>query len=280
VIDTLWLVVRALGFVLVPLAAGTALFTTLCARNLPQEARAVLGGLTRLGARLALAVVLAQGLLEPAHLAGEWAGIGDPGLLHLAFLSAGGLTFWLRAAGLIILAAAASPAAALPGALIALASFLIQGHALVGPYRLALLPLLALHVFVASFWFGAVAALTSLHRHVPQSVLVAAGTFSRLALRLVPVLALAGLLIAYVLLPGVSALARPYGLLLCAKVLVFAALMVLAARNRLRWLPGIARGDAGSGAAFGRALLAEYVLLAGVLVVTAVMSGAFSPGPG
>src|SRR5207248_8987362 len=60
---------------------------------------------------------------------------------------------------------------------------------------------------------------------------------------LVPLIPLAGAGIAAVLLPDFAALLAPYGLLLGAKLLLFAALMGLAALNRLRLTPALARGE-------------------------------------
>src|SRR5205823_4919182 len=82
---------------------------------------------------------------------------------------------------------------------------------------------------------------------------------------------------AAVLLPDFAALLAPYGLLLGAKLMLFAALMGLAALNRLRLTPALARGEPGALPRLRGSLAAEYVLICAVLTVTAVLTGFFSP---
>jgi putative copper export protein len=90
------------------------------------------------------------------------------------------------------------------------------------------------------------------------------------------VILLAGIVMAVLLLPNVSALSEPYGELLIAKVVGFAVLMGLAAANKWRLGPALAHGPV-SGLWFRRSVAAEYVLIAAVLAITAVMTSFFSP---
>jgi copper resistance protein D len=87
----------------------------------------------------------------------------------------------------------------------------------------------------------------------------------------------AGLAMALLLLPAVSSLAEPYGLLLLAKIAVFALLMALAALNKWRLGPAVAAGSVRGRAAFRLSLAAEWWLIAAVLGITDVMTGFFSP---
>ena len=93
-----------------------------------------------------------------------------------------------------------------------------------------------------------------------------------------PLLALAGVLLALTLLPDLAALRRPYGLLLCSKVALFAVLLTLAGFNRLRVTPALVRGESSAPVRLRGTLTAEYLLLALVLIVTATMTGFYSPG--
>jgi putative copper export protein len=93
----------------------------------------------------------------------------------------------------------------------------------------------------------------------------------------VPLLALAGVTLACALLPELAALRRPYGMLLCVKALLFAALLALAALNRQRLTPALARGEAWALPVLRRSLSAEYLLLGMALIATAALSGFFSP---
>jgi len=189
---------------------------------------------------------------------------------------------WLRFTGLGTLALAlwrAHPGLALPAALVALGSFLVSGHTLVDAHRVLLLPLLAVHVGVAAFWFGALGCLRRLA--YPQTALVYAAVlrrFSARALWLVPLLALAGVLMAATLLPDWAALRRPYGLLLLSKAALFVVLLGLAGLNRLRIVPALSRGEPGAATALRVTVSAEYLLVMVVIAITALMTGAFSPG--
>jgi hypothetical protein len=74
--------------------------------------------------------------------------------------------------------------------------------------------------------------------------------FSATATWLVPVILLAGVTMAVVLLPNVAALREPYGELLIGKVVGFALLMGLAAANKWRLGSGVIRGTVQTGGGF------------------------------
>jgi copper resistance protein D len=93
----------------------------------------------------------------------------------------------------------------------------------------------------------------------------------------VPLLGLAGVAMACLLLPGIAALGTAYGLLLCTKALLFVALLGLAALNRLRFTPALDRGTPGTVQLLRRSLAAEYGLVVLVLCVTAALTGLVSP---
>jgi copper resistance protein D len=280
-IDALWLTLRAAGYVLILQAAGWGVFLALFVRQLSAAIVPRLWDSAARAAQVALALLLTQGLLEPWHLGGSWESAGEPALWRLAFLSAGALSFWMRLAGLAALAVATRRGRALrplapAGALVTLASFLATGHTSHGPQRLLLGALLGLHLVAVAFWFGSLAGLRALFKVAPAvAVLPVLREFSRCALWLVPLLALAGVLLALRLLPDLAALRAPYGRLLCLKALLFVILMLLAALNRLRFVPALARGA--SPAALMRTIAAEYWLIAAVLVATAAMTGLYSP---
>jgi putative copper export protein len=280
-IDGLWLALRAASFIVFLQATGSVLFLALCGGALAAAATQALRAAALRVTLIALALIVLQGLYEPVHLAGEWQGASDPALRRLALGSAGGVVLWLRFTGLGTLALAlwrAHPALALPAALVALGSFLVSGHTLVDAHRVILLPLLALHVSVGAFWLGSLACLRRLLGCADRGALTATlERFSRRALWLVPLLALAGVLLAVTLLPDLGALRRPYGLLLCTKAALFLVLLSLAGFNRLKLSPALARAESAALSTLRRTLTAEQVLLALVLAVTAAMTGFYSP---
>ena len=280
--DLAWVALRAASLVLLFQAAGAALFIAAFARRLTRSAPAI----RRTGVRAAAAALLvlaAQYLLEPVHLAGEWAGIADASL-HRLVSSSTGAALAVRAAGLAGVALGlrrdgwAANTTGIAGSLAALGSFALTGHTALDAHRLWLAPLLLVHLILVAFWFGSLwplRQLCALEPREPAARVIAA--FSSGALGLVPLIPLAGAGMAALLLPDFAALLAPYGLLLGAKLLLFAALMGLAALNKLRLAPALGRGEPGALPRFRRSVAAEYVLICAVLAVTAVLTGFFSP---
>jgi copper resistance protein D len=86
-----------------------------------------------------------------------------------------------------------------------------------------------------------------------------------------------GLMLSVLLLKGFAGLRTTYGHLLLVKLAGFAALMGLGALNKWRLGPAVGRGDPRATAAFRRSLKTEYILIAGVLSVTAILTSFYSP---
>jgi putative copper export protein len=103
-------------------------------------------------------------------------------------------------------------------------------------------------------------------------------TFSFVATGVVAALFIAGAVLLFNLLPDWSAFTTPYGRLVLVKVAVFAILLGLAALNRWRHAPMLGQ-EASARHAFQRTVLAEYLLMASVLVLTAVLTSFYSPEP-
>jgi putative copper resistance protein D len=59
--------------------------------------------------------------------------------------------------------------------------------------------------------------------------------------------------------------------------MLFAALLGLAALNRSRLVPALARGQPCASASLGHTLAAEALLMSAVLIATAVLTGQFAP---
>jgi putative copper export protein len=281
--DVLSVVLRALSFVLLFQAAGVAIFVALFGRRLAGSRHEV----RRLGQAAALAAIVlvaAHYAMEPARMAGELSGMWDPTLQGMLWHSPSCAALICRLAGLLLIAIGlqvASPRstiAAIGGAVLAIGAFTLTGHTSVNAHRGALAPLLMLHLLVVAFWFGALwpLYLASLRETPARAADIIEG-FTAVATWLVPVILLAGTAMAVLLLPNLSALSEPYGKLLIAKVGGFAVLMGLAAANKW-WLgPALVHGPVQCGRWFRRSVAAEYVLIATVLTITAVMTSFFSP---
>jgi copper resistance protein D len=283
-IDGAWLVLRAAGLVLSLQAIGAALFSARFAWRLEVSSDVVRSSRRR-AALATLAVLAAQVLIEPIELGGEAAALFD-GVVMRLFLTTSAAALLTRIAGAACVAWGLRPRArppyplALAGSVVMIGSFLLTGHTVAQPRRLALASLLFVHVAIVAFWFGSLRPLRQVvaleSRRVASEVL---NSFSALAVWLVPVIALAGAALAALLLPDIDGLLRPYGRLLLTKSALFALLMGLAAVNRLRLVPALAAGSGTAPASLRRSIALEYALICVVLAVTAVMSGSFSPAP-
>jgi putative copper resistance protein D len=278
--DALSVSLRALSFVVLLQASGVATFVALHRPYLSGSGTAI----RRFGlmsALIAMPVLVAQYLLEAARMADDIRGIFDPSLQRLAWATPLAGTLEWRIAGVVLVACALAGVTAtravlgLIGSAVIAVSFALMGHTSVSAWRPVLAPLLTIHVYVAAFWFGALPALYLVtRREAPDRAGRVIAAFSRYAIRLVPVLAIAGLVMSVILIRRAAVFTEPYGWLLSAKVIGFVALLVLASQNRSRLGPAVA---AGKPTGFRRALTAEYVLIAAVLAATACMTTFFSP---
>ncbi len=281
--DVVSVILRALSFVLLFQAAGVAIFVAVFGRRLASSQVSV----RRLGQAAAIAAIVlvaAHYALEAARMAGEMSGMWDPTLQGMAWNSPAGTALICRLLGLLLIAVGLQEASvrwtilAVGGTVLATGAFALTGHTSVNAHRAALAPLLMLHLLVVAFWFGALGPLyVASLRETPARASDIIERFTAVATWLVPVVFLAGIVMAVLLLPNLQALSEPYGELLIAKVVGFAVLMGLAAANKWRLGAALVHGPAQSGRWFRRSVAAEYVLIAAVLAITAVMTSFFSP---
>lgn len=283
--DWLSVALRGLSFVAMAQAAGALLF--------------LYSGRVRLGPAVqpirrhargwiiaGLLLVPVQYALEAGRMAGQVGGILDPDLQRFVLGTPAAGTAGARVAALTLLAAALGMgrtrpvafAASLVGVALLASSFPLTGHTRVAPERWLLAPMLALHVLVVCFWFGALLPLLLVARHeaAATAARVVAG-FSRMATLVVPALLLSGVFIAALLLPGFDALASGYGRGLLAKAAAFAVLMGLASLNKWRLGPLLEHGGTEARQRFIRTVQAEWLIIAAVLVGTAALTTLAAP---
>ena len=169
-------------------------------------------------------------------------------------------------------------AVSLIGATLVVFSFGLMGHTAEHEHRWILVTLLVIHLLIIAFWFGALLPLyiTAARESVDENALIIEN-FSAIATWLVPTIFVAGLAMSVLLLEDVKNLWTAYGVLLLAKVAGFSVLMGLATLNKLRFGPAIVAGHVTALRDFQRSVIAEWGLIVIVLVVTAVMTGLFSP---
>jgi putative copper export protein len=282
--DFVSVVVRTLEFICLFQAAGAAFFMRLFGARLPRSA----SGIARLGVCCALAAIVLLAThqeLEAARMADGFAGVLDSNLQHLAWTGSGGNAALLQMLGMgvVALGLAQHTTAALTiastGATIAALAGVLTGHTSVHPQHALLALLLAVHLLLVAFWFGALLPLIWCSRcESREHAMSVLRGFSAVAGPLVPCIGVAGLLMALILIPGRAAWYSTYGALIVGKLSVFAVLMLLAAWNRWRGVPAIElTNTSASAAALRRSISIEYLLMWAVLSATALLTTFNSP---
>jgi putative copper export protein len=284
VADVLAIGVRALSFVAALQAAGMSLFLWLFGDQLQRALRPIATAAART-ALIGLLATLAFQLVEPARLAGSLRGMFDGSLQAALLASDVGTTTAVRLFGLMLVMLGSlrpsrlGAALGVIGSALIVVSFAFMGHTAGHDQRWLLAALLVVHLLIVAFWFGALWPLCLAGRHeelATNARLI--DRFSRLAVRAVPLIFVAGFAISFVLLPSLASLRTPYGLLLLSKAAGFAILMGFAALNKWRLAPLIGAGSAAALHTLRRSVLLEWGLIAGILLSTAAMTGLFSPG--
>jgi putative copper export protein len=291
--DVVVLALRALSFVALFQAAGAALFLWLFERDLTVTEERV-RGLARRATYAAVTLTVLYHVLLPARMAGSFTSTFDPALESLLLNSDAGVANVLRvvALGLLVLAWEAPARLARParatGVVLALASFAVMGHTAIHEQRWLLAPLLLVHVTVVAFWFGGLLPLSRVALREPAAIGAAVvSRFSKLASYTVPLILVAGIAMAVLFVRSWEELFTGYGAMIVGKTLAFGLLMALASLNRWRLVPALAAVAARAGQAVGplaaesrdlrRTIAAEWIVIALVLVATALMTSLFAP---
>jgi copper transport protein len=156
-------------------------------------------------------------------------------------------------------------------------SLAASGHAASAPPQALTRPVVFLHGVGVAFWLGAFAPLLAILWRPQSKPLPVLRRFSGVAVPVVGVLALSGLTLAIIQLESFGALIETrYGIILSIKLALVAALLALAALNRVRLTPALAR-DTAAAKPLSRSILLEGVLAVGILSVVA--GWRFTPPP-
>ncbi|EYD77914.1 hypothetical protein Rumeso_00641 [Rubellimicrobium mesophilum DSM 19309] len=207
-------------------------------------------------------VILADPVTWAAGLSSTFGRAALCAMLGLALVWAGSRVRRTRGADLL----------AASGAVVALASFGLSGHVVTaGPGGLTIPPLL-IHSTLAAFWVGSLLPLLRALAVPAEGTAPTVQRFSRQAILAVPVLLLAGLVLAWIQVRRPGALATTeYGRILLLKVVLVGALLGLAALNRLSLTPALARHIPGAGRRLGWSIRAEIALVVPILAATAAL---------
>jgi putative copper export protein len=281
--DALVISLRAIGFVALFQAAGAALFLALYEPQIARPSADRLRTWARLAALIALVAAVLHYVLTPARMAGDFGSTFDPALESLLLRSNSGGAHIVRVVGLAILLLSLDRAskrnswAACSGAALALLSFVLMGHTVIHEQRWILAPLLLVHVAVAAVWLGALAGLYVAARDTGAASGPLVARFSAHAAWAVPAIFACGLVMSVLFIRSWAELATAYGAMVLGKSAAFALLMALAAQNKWRFGPRLLAGDASAAVGLKKAIAAEWVLIAAVLVATAVMTSLYAP---
>jgi len=263
---------RAVRDLALLIAAGGALFVLGIAR-FPAE-RAVLGAAGAVAMIAALAGIGLQG----ADMVGKdfW----SLDAWRSGLFSSVGVSSCVAAAGtlLIVIATMLSggPAGSTlltAGALAAIASLPLTGHATTARPAAAAVAALAAHGLAAAFWIGSLAALLAImSARASGEAAAVLRRFSAWGTLAVATLAIAGITFVLLQLDSVAALfGSRYGWLILGKIVLLLALVLLAVLNRFRWLPMLERGIRAAAARLRWSIGAEVALVVCVIGVTAVL---------
>lgn len=282
-VDTLAVAVKAVAYAALLQGAGVALFLAMFGARLHASAGPVRKvGIVMCG--VGLATFLACYLLEAGRMTGEISGILDYAMQRrLAHLPLAAATSLRIVGGVIIVCglvwrASEATALAVLGASVVTGSFLLVGHSVSHEPRWAIVALLQLHLLVVAFWIGSIIPLILVARRETATVAhQIVERFSALATMLVPSMAIAGLVMAWLLIGGHLSLQDPYAASLAAKVALLIVALSLAALNRARLGPALLAGTGSAVRRFSLSLAAELVILLGVVALTATMTSLFSP---
>lgn len=217
--------------------------------------------------------------LAGAMLTGDASGMMDLEMLGLLWSTSVGTAVALRLAGLGLLIVGlflgrTGLMLSLIGGGLALCSFVTIGHI---PDRGSLLLniVLVFHLVSLSVWIGILTPLRSLALDASR-VSDAADVghrFGRMATVFVPLLILAGGYMSYALVGSLSALTGTgYGQALIIKVLFVAALLILAAANKLRFISQMIRGEPAAADHLARSISYEWLVIVAILLTTAVLT--------
>jgi len=156
-------------------------------------------------------------------------------------------------------------------------SLAMTGHAATASPEVLTRPAVFVHGLAVAFWIGALAPLAALLSKPTPAVLPLLNRFSRIAIPVVAALALTGLALAVIQLEKPSALVETrYGLVLTVKLALVMLLLGLAALNRYRLTPALAK-DQAAAPALKRSILFECGVALGIFAVVA--GWRFTPPP-
>jgi putative copper resistance protein D len=265
-------------------AAGAVFFAFYCGRLLRDRQRGLIRRLIANLVGLAAAASVLRILLLTGSMSGEMAGMFDRAVATMILSAGEGRASGVRIAGLALMlfALGKNPqyrGPAIVGAMAASTSFAWVGHVHGLAPNTAPSLLLCLHLVCAAFWLGALPPLLIIARGGNAAQIgAAAARFGKVALRIVALLIAAGASLLLILIgSGAQFWGSDYGRMMIFKLLAVAALLSLAAWNKLVLTPRLLQSDARAALKFRRSVLAELGVGALILLTTAAFTTLTGP---
>jgi putative copper export protein len=246
-------------------AAGAALFHAGFGERMAEEDA---GAIRRLAAGAAL-FAIALSLVALVVRAGVLTGGGDlfEARTWAAMMGSRiGDAFWIRLAGLALIASLATgitiaPHLAVAGALAVAASYAAMGHSMLYRPRQEIAALVVLHLTCVAFWVGSLLPLARLARGRDMATPAIFEDWSRIARPVVALLIASGGLLAALMIRRLDLLyGTAYGWGLTVKLVLVGLMLVLAARHAFVLVPAAARREAGAGERLARSIRLEAVV--------------------
>ncbi|WP_170604389.1 copper resistance D family protein [Ruegeria arenilitoris] len=233
---------------------------------------------------LALTATVVGFMLSAAVLTGGADGMVDPEMLGLLWQTPAGdvLAYRLAGAALILIGLSISRFGcwiAAVGGTLALWSFTQIGH-VPELENFGVQLLLLLHLLCLAFWVGIFTPLRGMALKVEYQKNGAelGQRFGKAAALVVPTMILAGLWMAWSLVGNIQWLVfTGYGQALLSKVFLVGLLLILAAANKLRFVPAMHNGDANAARHLARSIEVEAIIVLMVLATSATLTTVLTP---
>jgi copper resistance protein D len=172
----------------------------------------------------------------------------------------------------IVLAGLRFRAVGIAAAIAMIGSYLLEGHTASSDERAFIAPLLFIHLLTVHWWIGALPALFATANTAPTKQLAdVLERFGRLASWAVGALVVAGVIILGSLTEWHLDLASAYQQAMAFKLAAVVLILLLAAANKWRITPQIARGDSAGRAAFKASIVIEAAAAILTLLATALI---------
>lgn len=222
--------------------------------------------------------------LRGADLTGDISGMTDSEMLQILWETPVGSVLLFRVVGLALfifcfLIGGVASLFGFIGGLLTLWSFTEIGHVFSSDLWWLKIVLL-IHLVGACFWIGVLRPLALLASDEKQLELAAdlGQDFGKVAAIIVPILILAGVVLAYILVGSIGSLfTTSYGLVLLTKVILVGVLLILAAANKLRFVPAMQDGQQMAARKLVKSIRLEWIAIVGILLVTAVFTSVLAP---